>query len=406
MLSSAMGLKKIFIFFLPLLMPSLYNTIFMISVANHENVLLYGSLVFIVTYVSLFVAFSDLGLRDYYLTKEGGVSGENKSVNLFFLTLLIYFFLSIIFVVYEYFQDGNALLCLMVIFELLSYAVFQKTLYYESQYRDKLELFSLIDLFIKSVAFSVKIVSLYILGLEWSILLSALTLVLLYGVASLQYRFYLGFSKFIRLGLSTIIKERKTWLKYTLSFFSFFFIFSVDKIIIKSNLGIEALAVYASAFAMFSFGQIVVSSIWAILLPQVSSGRVSLSWVVLLMLLSMGGALITFYNFSSGILYDILYPDTLKNGADILNAISIYFIFRFFNLFGELLAIKDATYVRFTNYRLLAMLLFVVLVLFAIDEWGVIGVAYSIVFSEFVVSLLLVRSVVTSSGLPFKGLLR
>ncbi|WP_370293281.1 hypothetical protein [Thalassolituus sp.] len=406
MLSSAMGLKKIFIVFLPLLMPSLYNTIFMISVANHENVLLYGSLVFIVTYVSLFVAFSDLGLRDYYLTKEGGVSGENKSVNLFFLTLLIYFFLSIIFVVYEYFQDGNALLCLMVIFELLSYAVFQKTLYYESQYRDKLELFSLIDLFIKSVAFSVKIVSLYILGLEWSILLSALTLVLLYGVASLQYRFYLGFSKFIRLGLSTIIKERKTWLKYTLSFFSFFFIFSVDKIIIKSNLGIEALAVYASAFAMFSFGQIVVSSIWAILLPQVSSGRVSLSWVVLLMLLSMGGALITFYNFSSGILYDILYPDTLKNGADILNAISIYFIFRFFNLFGELLAIKDATYVRFTNYRLLAMLLFVVLVLFAIDEWGVIGVAYSIVFSEFVVSLLLVRSVVTSSGLPFKGLLR
>lgn len=406
MLSSEVRLKKMFIVFLPLFMPSLYNSIFMISVANHENVDLYGSLVFIVTYVSLFVAFSDLGLRDFYLTKEGAISGENKSSNLFYLTLLIYFLSSISFIVYQYFQDGNVWLCVLVVLELLSYAVFQKTLYYESQYRGRLELFSLIDLLVKSVAFSVKLASLYILGLEWSILLSALTLVLLYSIASLRYRFYLSFLDFIRNGLASVFVEHRVWLKYTLSFFSFFFIFSIDKIIIKSKLGVEALAVYASAFAMFSFGQIVVSSIWAILLPQVSSGRARLSWTLLLILLSMGVTLLTFFNFSSEILYDLLYPDTLKSGSDLLDTISVYFLFRFFNLYGELSAIKYSTYMRFTNYRMLAMLMFVMLALFGIDEWGLRGVAYSIVISEFIVSLLVVGSVVRSADLSFRGWLR
>ncbi len=384
-------IAKIAFVFVPMVLQPLLNFFFLILVARHSSLEEYGSLALSMVLVSVVVGFSDFGLRDYLLSKGAIAKGLSSGENLFLPASVGY----LILVMATMFYLGNVggtndayylLICFLP--EALAFAVLQRCLFFHYQRQDRLVRFSSLDSIFKSLPFAVKI-GLFLLSddLMLSVAVGA-------AVAMLSYLcwFYLrcirqpGFfaadtQVFATLG--RMLGLWRSWLPFTISFFSFFLYFGTDRILVEALLDAEQLAVYAAATSFIAIGQIAVTAFWSLYMPRISRGYNELGqrkFIVLAFGLSL--AMFAAYQIFALFLFHLFYPGSYAGASLILKIMACFFIFRLVNVVFEMYWVAKDRYATFVKMRVFCGLLSVGLNWVFIPVFGLVAPAVIVVVCE------------------------
>lgn len=389
---------KIAFVFLPMVMQPLLNFFFLILVAKYCSLEEYGSLALSMVLVSVIVGFSDFGLRDYLLSKGAIDKGLSSGENLFLPATVGY----LILVMAAMFYLGNVggthdayYLLISFLPEALAFAVLQRCLFFHYQRQDRLVRFSSLDSIFKSLPFAVKIGLFLLTGnLILSVAVGA-------GVAMLSYLgwFYLrcirqpGFFAIDTQVFTTLGKMLtlwRSWLPFTVSFFSFFLYFGADRIVIEKLLGGEQLAVYAAAVSFIAIGQIAVTAFWSLYMPRISRGFNEIGqrkFVILAVGLSLG--MFAGYQVFALLLFHLFYPESYAGASLILQIMAGFFIFRLVNVVFEMYWVAEERYDSFVKMRVFCGLLSVALNCIFIPVFGLIAPAVIVVICELTLTLLI-----------------
>ncbi|MBQ0777173.1 MAG: oligosaccharide flippase family protein [Pseudomonas sp.] len=384
-------LAKMVFVVVPMVLQPLLNFCFLLLVARASSLEVYGSLALCIVLVSIIVGFSDLGLRDYLLSKPAVDSGLSNGENLFFPSSMVYMIMVGMTIAYLEFIGGNNLgtyLLLASLPEAFALGVLQKSLFFHYQKQDRLVRFSSIDAFHRSLPFVLKI------GLYW--LTGNIVMSVLVGslVTLVSYAFWFSFQcvrlpGFFSLGarpmitLLLIIKRWRSWAPFTISFLSFFLYFGADRILIDAFLGSEALAIFAAAYSFIALGQIVVTAFWSLFMPQISRGSEVFSKRGFLFLAAgMSTVIFVGYQIFATYLFGYIYPESFSEASVILAIMSSFFIFRLINVVFEMHWIAADRYSTFVKMRVGCGVLSVTLNALLIPVYGLLAPALVVVLAE------------------------
>lgn len=394
MLNGELG-KMVFVV-VPMVLQPVLTFLFLLLVARSSLIETYGSLALSIVMVSVITGFSDLGLRDYLLSKSAIAKGISHGDNLLFPSSLVYVVLSVSTLTYVWFiADTDLAFWLLAasLPEALALGVLQKSLFFDYQKHNSLVRFSSFDALHKSSPFVVKIVSYWFLrDVVLAVTLGAATALISYSAwfvmrCGRSQSFFSGETN----ALGSVMKMLslwRAWLPFTISFFAFFLYFGCDRIIIEALLGAESLAVYAAAYSFIAIGQIVVTAFWSLYMPRISRGdevfsqRHFLGLAVLLSLVMFAG-----YQLLATYLFELLYPDSFAEATLIIAIMSGFFIFRLINVVFEMHWVAKEKYDNFVKRRVMCGVLSVVLNLSLIPTGGLLVPAIVVVFCEFLLTL-------------------
>lgn len=378
---------------IPMVLNPVFNMLFMILVARELDVIEYGYLAYSIVLISLLVGFSDLGLRDFFLSRVGLNKNYAKTNVLLFLS-------SVVFIVILFFQyifwisDNNELILIFssLIAEGYALGVLHKVIYYKYQSSNMLPYFSKLDAFFKIVPILVKGIAFILTGkLVFSLFLGAIFWLVLYSI----WLFRIENINILTVGaidgfkkIKILCVDWREWSIFTISFISFFLYFGADKLIVQAVMGTEQLAVYSAAMAFMAIGQIVVGVLWSLYMPRLSRGENLWSFKFFILLLT-GLGLLVFggYQIFSYWIYSYIYPDTYAYGSYVLSLASVYFLFRFPNVVLEIFYIVDGNYPKFVKMRVLFGILAILLCYLLLPLIGIIGAALALVVAEFLLMI-------------------
>lgn len=384
-------LGRIVLVIVPMVVQPLLNFCFLLLVANSSSLETYGALALCIVLFSLIVGFSDMGLRDYLLSKTAIKQGLSSGQNLFFPSSLTYLLLVALAVIYLYQLSDNELgyyLLLASLPEAFALGVLQKSLFFHYQKQDQLVRFSAIDAMYRSFPFLLKI------GLFW--LTDNLLLAVVLGslVTLISYCIWFNF-KCIRVpgffaqsaGLPAtmvlVAARWRSWLPFTISFVSFFLYFGADRILIDAFLGPESLAIFAAAYSFIALGQIVVTAFWSLYMPRVSLGHEVFSKRGFLALAAaISVIMFAGYQVFSTYLFGYLYPESFADASVIMAVMSAFFIFRLVNVVFEMYWIAGEKYSTFVKMRVGCGLCSVGLNALLIPIYGLLAPALIVVVVE------------------------
>lgn len=391
-------LGKMIYVVIPMVLQPLLTFAFLLLVARSSAIESYGSLALSIVMVSVIVGFSDLGLRDYLLSKNAINKGISSGENLFFPSSLGYCLLAAATLVYMHFLaelDVAFWLLAWSLPEAFALGVLQKSLFFRYQQQDRLVRFSSLDAFHKSAPFIVKI------GVYWftrdivlAVALGAFTALITYStwfvLTCIRSPGFFNATVGALQAVSRMLTLWRSWLPFTISFFAFFLYFGCDRIIIDALLGAESLAIYAAAYSFIAIGQIVVTAFWSLYMPRISRGddvfsqRKFLGLAVLLSLVMFAG-----YQIFATYFFGFLYPESFAYATLIMSVMSGFFIFRLINVVFEMHWVAKEKYDNFVKRRVLCGIVSVALNLSLIPIFGLIAPAVVVVFSEFLLTLLI-----------------
>lgn len=363
---------------------------FLIMVARVTSLSLYGSLSYALVLIAVLIGFSDLGLRDFFLSKEGLEKKYSKSIILLLCSSLVFIFIFLFqYLILEFNADLKKIY-LLLIFEAFALGVFHKIIYYKYQSDNLLSIFSLYDFFIKMIPLAIKVILLYeTKDLFLSISVAAILTFCLYFF----WLCNLKIISFIDLGfyffeLKNVIRDIKCWGVYTISFVSFFLYFGADKLVVNYFLGIEQLAIYSAAMGFMAIGQIFVGVLWSLYMPRLSRGEIIFSYHKFIFIISsLSIVLVLVYYLFSTFFYHYIYPTEYQSGANVLKLASFYFIFRFPNVVMEIYYIVDGNYKFFVKMRVFCGFISLGISFVLLPFLGIIGAALSLVLSEMLLTI-------------------
>jgi O-antigen/teichoic acid export membrane protein len=384
-------LAKMVFVVVPMVIHPLLNFFFLLLVAETTSLEIYGSFALCIVLVSVIIGFSDMGLRDYLLSKTAIKQGLSSGENLFFPATVTYLFLVTLAVIYLYKLSGNQLgyyLLLASLPEAFALGVLQKSLFFHYQKHDNLVRFSTIDAICRSFPFLLKI------GFFW--LTDNLILAVVVGSLVTFISYYIWFNiKCIRVAgffaehaklpatITTVATRWRSWLPFSISFCSFFLYFGADRILIDAFLGAEPLAIFAAAYSFIALGQIVVTAFWSLYMPRVSRGQEVFSkrgFLVLAAALSV--VMFIGYQVFSTYLFGYFYPQSFADASMIMAIMSGFFMFRLVNVVFEMYWIAGEKYHTFVKMRVGCGLCSVTLNALFIPFYGLLAPALIVVLVE------------------------
>ena len=396
---NATEVSSFFVVAAPLALPAFFSFIFLLTVANTSGVLIYGPTVLAITISSTVVAFSDLGLRDFLLSKAAYKNNLSRPELLFYSATLNFILLTCAALLYaaRYADDDLAYLLLLALLpEAYALGVFHKCLFLNYQRNLNLSGFSKTDVILKSVPPLLRI-TIFILLEDplWAILVPSLFSFLAYG--TWFFRDCLKDGRFAPVSsravesVSLVFSTISLWSPFTLSFISFFVYSSLDKLIITSLLGESELAIYMAAFSLISIGQIAVSAIWSIYMPRISRNPEAIQKKAFL-ITSLSAGLIAFLSYQTlaHFLFDLLYPPSFHESPGVLSLLSFYFIFRLPSVAYEIYWVAYERYGLFVKIRVFVGFLSLTANLLLIPKHGLMAPAATMVASELILLLILI----------------
>lgn len=379
-------LNKVFFVALPMVLAPLLNMVFMILVARNVEVEYYGSFSYVLALIAILIGFSDLGLRDYLLSKDGLTKPYSNVSMLFLFSLLMFFIICVL--EFFFWIDANELAIFnILILEALGLGVFYKALYYNYQASNRLTYFSKVEIFIKVLPVLLKILLFIIFkDLLLSLFFGSVTTLFIYFIWLTTQAGLFFYIECIRVevnNLKILIADWKSWSVFSVSFVSFFLYFGADKIVVNHVLGAGELAIYTASMSFMALGQIAVGVLWSLYMPRLSRGeRLWGDKHFLFLLFFFGLLMIAFYQVFAWYLFGEFYPNEYAYGEVVLSIASLYFAFRFPNVVLEILYITDGVYLRFVKMRIFFGVLALVMCFLLLPTIGVIGASISLVMAE------------------------
>jgi len=370
--------------------------LFLVIVARVVDVQAYGSLAYALALLALLSVFSDLGLRDYFLSKEGMVKNYANVNSLFAFSCTLF----LIIAIFQYFlwvsNEGKLLanIFFVLLLEGCAFGILHKIIYYKYQSLNELPYFSKCDAVLKVIPVSLKIVVFLLFeDLVLALLLGATLSFLIYLIWLFKVGFFVearalksAFKQF-----KSLLNDWRSWGGFSVSLLSFFLVFGADKLVVQSVLGMEQLAVYSAAMAFMAIGQVAVGVLWSLYMPRLSRGEVIWGYKKFIVILgSLGFLAAGLYQVIAYWLYGYVYPEAYSYGAYILSLASFYFIFRFPNVGMEIIYIVEERYSAFVKMRIIFGVAALVGYLVLLPIIGVIGAALALVAAEM---LLMIGSV-------------
>lgn len=383
---------------LSMILPPALNFLFLIFVAHLAEINVYGELAICIALVSILTGFSDLGLRDFLLSKKGLSQEYSNGNGLFYPTNLFFFVLLFAVVLYLLSGNRNGNIILIFIFyipEAYAYGVFQKNIFFSYQKKNELVSFSKNDSFLKGFPFLLKILVLFF---SKSIII-AVASGSIFSFFSYAFWFYLKcvrpksfFDRAYKANviLCMVLSAWRLWLPFTISFFSFFLYFGFDRILVEGLLGASQLAIYSAAASFISIGQIIVNALWSLYMPKISRGEDVFGKKKAIILSIIFGFLVFLsYQVFSFWLFRCLYPEKYAPSVLILSIMSYFFLFRFPNVVLEIYWLAANKYNTFVRFRVICGSLNVFFSFLLTPLWGVLVPATLLVLSEAFLSLLI-----------------
>ena len=221
-------LGKMTLVMLPMVLTPAFNMLFLIVVARKVDVVGYGSLAYAITLIAILVGFSDLGLRDFFLSK-GGLEKRYTGTNvLLFFSNFVFLLILLLQYVFWIGVENNQLLVIFssLIAEGYALGVLHKVISYRYQANNRLPNFSKLDAMLKILPISVKLATLIFLGdLVLSLILGAVTGLLIYTIWFLRIE---NFKDLIMdvgdvfNNIKILCTDWREWGVFTISFISFF----------------------------------------------------------------------------------------------------------------------------------------------------------------------------------------
>lgn len=374
---------------LPMVLTPAFNMLFMIVVAREVDVQVYGSLAYVLALIALLAGFSDLGLRDYFLSK-GGVAKDYANANsLFIFSCTLFLLIAAIQYFFWIRSDTDLLLYifLALLVEGCALGVLHKIVYYKYQSENRLPYFSRCDSLLKIMPASLKITIFIVFGdLVLALVLGGASVFLVYAFWLVRIGFFAEFKSVLVDGfgqLGKLLKDWRSWGVFSVSFLSFFLFFGADKLVVQFVLGVEHLAVYSAAMAFMAIGQIAVGVLWSLYMPRLSRGEVLWSYKGFILILGLLGILaFGVYQIISYWVYGYIYPEAYSHGAHVLSVASFYFVFRFPNVAMEIFYILDGCYLAFVRMRMVLGVLAVIGCFLLLPVVGIVGAALALVVAE------------------------
>lgn len=378
-------LAKMILVSLPMVLTPAFNMIFLIAVARIVDVSSYGNLAYVLALISILVGFSDLGLRDYFLSKDGLVNEYSRSINLLMFSVFVF----LLIFIFQYFflvsESGLRVVFLVLIGEAFALGVLHKVIYHKYQSNNDLAIFSKCDSVFKVLPITIKILILYkTKDLVVAIFIGSVSTLLIYLIWLVNLKVMKGVNlKTVFLDVYMLCQNWRRWGVYTISFVSFFLYFGADRLVVEQVLGVERLAIYSAAMAFMAIGQIFVGVLWSLYMPRLSRGESIWSYNRFMAIsCGVGALLVCAYLIFSNYFFNYIYPSEYADGAAVLALGSIYFLFRFPNVVMEIYYIIDGKYQIFVKMRVLFGLASLALSFILLPIVGIIGAALALVMSE------------------------
>lgn len=375
---------------LPMVLTPAFNMLFLVLVARTVDLTSYGNLSYALALISILVGFSDLGLRDYFLSKDGVAKKYSSGINLFVFSFFI--FLCIFILQYHVLEFEEQLLAifLLLLGEGFALGVLHKVIYYKYQSDNQLPKFSRYDSIFKVIPVAIKITVLYLTkDLFFAIVLSSVISLVIYGGWLLRLRLFNAFEiRSIISDLNVLLRDYKSWSIYTISFVSFFLYFGADRLVVEYVLGVEQLAIYSASMAFMAVGQIFVGVLWSLYMPRLSRGESLWTYNRFMLIVTvLSIPLVCSYVAFSIYLFPYVYPVDYQEGAAILAVSALYFIFRFPNVVMEIYFIIDGKYSSFVKMRVLFGFASLALSFSLLPVLGIMGAALALVISEMLLTI-------------------
>ncbi|WP_188981934.1 oligosaccharide flippase family protein [Pseudomonas matsuisoli] len=389
-------LSKIVFVVIPMALQPVLNFILLVLVARFSPQEAYGALAFGMVMMTILTNFSDMGLRDYLLSKGAIKEGLSSGENLFHPSLLGFALLASGIFLYAS-SAGVTPIALQLIVALLpeavAFAILQRSLFFHYQTKDRLVSFSSLDSIFKSMPFVVKIALFWITGeLLLSVAVGSLLALALYAgwfyVKCVRNGGFFAEGQRFADALNKMLSRWPHWLPFTLSFLSFFLYFGFDRLLIEHILGAEPLAVYAAACSFIAIGQIVVQGFWSLYMPKISRGELEHAQRKFVMFsFGISLAMVIGYQLFAGYLFDLFYPETYAYAARLLSIMSLFFVFRLVNVVFEMYWVARGRYTAFVRIRIACGLLSVALNYVFINTHGLLAPAVILVLCEMLITL-------------------
>ncbi|MBP7174541.1 MAG: oligosaccharide flippase family protein [Cloacibacterium sp.] len=383
---------------LSMILPPALNFLFLIFVAHLTEINVYGELAICIALVSVLTGFSDLGLRDFLLSKKGLSQNYSNGNGLFYPTNL--FFVVLLFIIISYLllgeRNSNIILIFIVYMpEAYAYGVLQKNIFFFYQKKNELVSFSKIDSFFKSFPFLLKLVVLFfskdlILAIASGSIFSFFSYIFWFYLRCIRSGCFFDRAYKPNVILYMVLSAWRLWLPFTISFFSFFLYFGFDRILIEALLGASQLAIYSAAASFISIGQIIVNALWSLYMPKISRGEdVFGQKKAIFLSIILGFFIFVSYQVFSFGLFGYFYPEKYKHSVLILSIMSFFFLFRFPNVVLEIYWLAANKYNAFVRFRVVCGFLNVFLSFLLTPLWGVLVPAILLVVSEAFLLLLI-----------------
>ncbi|PWF22179.1 hypothetical protein DD235_12415 [Corticimicrobacter populi] len=377
------GVLHVLTVVLPQVLPAATNFVFLMLLANKLNVDLFGRYSYVLALIAFPIAFSDLGLKDFFLGRKAGLHREGDVQSLFLFSAIVFFPVAICVGM----ASGSGIeIFLIVLPEVFALSVIYKSIVFFYQRQDRLVVFSRIDFCIKIVAGFSRVAIFFVTdSFFYSIGIASLFVFASYSFWMLRVADLAGamagfFGKII-----AVFRLWRGWLPFFMSFLSFYLYSLSDRVIVMKYLGEEALARYATSYNIIAVGQLLVGAIWSLYMPRFARGAgifdtARFFWgMVLLGVLVLAGS--QFFGYFA---FEYLYNERYRDSFIILGVSSFYFLFRFPNVVVEMFYVRVEAYGKYVSFRVLVAVFSILANICFAERFGLLGVCVVFVISELV----------------------
>lgn len=361
-------------------------------VSRNSTVDAFSDLSLALVIIAYFNIFSDFGSKDYFLTKEKpNIYSVDFFSNVIKVNLILIFIICLVINIKN--KDlGSIIFSLYFEFILTSFLL--KSILLRLQIKDKASDYRYYNLLLAVSVPSVKYLIFFItndliLSLSLSGILG-LSLVLFFSnkndLFSILSVFRISLFDYI-----IYVKSIRLWYPFLMSTLSFFLYFNSDKLIIAWKLSSEDLAVYTIATTIMSIGEMASTVAWMLLIPKMNVVNKCAKFRKNIRSLSFFGGF-SFFILSYALSDELIvyfFGVSYLEAYSISVLLSLYFIFRYWNITSEIVLISSSKAGFMAKARLFCGLFNVAVNLLFIERYGLYFAALSTILSELILMGLL-----------------
>lgn len=345
--------------------PQALNFIFLLLATHSLDPQFFGQVSYILLLSGLISGISDLGTKDFFLTENAKKHSLGSGAFYLKLSAVGAFVCTVIMLLTILSGDSELekRLALFIIPEIFATSILSKRILLFFQGRQDTTSFSRNESIIRIFSGSCRIIIFVGSGkADYAIAASSLMMIVAYSF------WYLRLQKSVNLDSNLKIEKFKSfflawrhWYPYALINIAYLAYTSWDRVILKTQGGAAALAIYSTAFAFIAIGQLAATSFWNVMMPKIiKSGRKSMPKEEFVVGLFLGILTTFFYIIFAELFFSLIFRSEYLEAKKILVIVSFYFVFRFVNVLLEAYILSADRYVFFMRFRVLIAVISIV----------------------------------------------